>query len=159
MDGLDHVQSLDHALHVVHQTLEADTDQGLTLLHQDEEEQTIQHLQGEDKRNVHHVHHQEVLLVEKKMENTAAGLILLATKLLLLLLQTGTEMVTMRLEKNLAMKQRKDVVVVEPFQGRHLDQGPGLLKHLQDEKSLWLCLKTKLYATLYCVFCLVVSVS
>lgn len=121
-DGLVHVQSLDHALPVVHQTLEADTGQGnllchpyisiivkstrcmhnlrngvtgLTLLHQDEEEQTIHHLQGEGKRNAHD-HHQEVLLVEKKMENIVAGPIPLAMKVLLL--QTGTEMETMRLE-------------------------------------------------------------
>lgn len=56
MDGLVHVRSLDHALHVVHLTLEADADQGRTLLHREEEEQTIQHLQGEDKRNVHDHH-------------------------------------------------------------------------------------------------------
>lgn len=56
MDGLVHVQSLDHAPLVVHRTLETDADQGLILLHREEEEQTIQHLQGEDKRNVHDHH-------------------------------------------------------------------------------------------------------
>lgn len=56
MDGLVHVQSLDHALPVVHRILEADADQGLTHLHLEEEEQTIQHRQGEDKRNVHDHH-------------------------------------------------------------------------------------------------------
>lgn len=83
-DGLVHVQSLDHALPVVHRILEADADQGivtrfiifitffrsftsqyelkhdgvtgLTHLHLEEEEQTIQHRQGEDKRNVHDHH-------------------------------------------------------------------------------------------------------
>lgn len=69
---------------------------GHTLLHQDEEEQTIQHLQGGDRRNVHHDHHLEVLLVEKKMENTVAGLIPPAMKVQLL--QTVTEMETLRLE-------------------------------------------------------------
>lgn len=68
---------------------------GLILLHQDEEEKIIQHLQGEGKRNIHD-HHQEVLLEEKKMQNTGAGPIPLAMKVLLL--QTGTEMETMRLE-------------------------------------------------------------
>lgn len=68
---------------------------GLILLHQDEEEQSIQYLQGEDTRNVHG-HHQEVLLEEKKMENIVAGLIPLAMKVVLL--QTRTEMETMRLE-------------------------------------------------------------
>ncbi|KAL0848105.1 hypothetical protein Bca101_021352 [Brassica carinata] len=89
MDGLVHVhvQSLDHALPVVHQTLETGTDQGLSLLHQEEEEQTIQHLQGEDMWNVHG-HHQEVL-EEKKMENTVAGPIPLAMKVVLP--QTRTE--------------------------------------------------------------------
>ncbi|KAL0714487.1 hypothetical protein Bca4012_021466 [Brassica carinata] len=131
MDGLVHVQSLDHALHVVHQTLEADADQGLILLHQDEEEQSIQHLQGEDTRNVHG-HHQEVpLLEEKKMENTVAGPIPLVMKVVLL--QTRTEMETMRLERNLGMNQRKGIVGEEQFQGRHLDPGLDLRRHLQDE--------------------------
>lgn len=130
MDGLVHGQSLDHALHVVHQTLEADTAQGLIHLHQDEEGRTIQHLQGEGKRNVHD-HHQEVLLEEKKMENTVAGPIPLAMKVLLM--QTGTETETMRLEKNLAMKERKGVVVEELFQGRHRDPGPDLWRCLLDE--------------------------
>jgi len=122
MDDHVHVQSLDHALLVVHQTLEADTDQGLIHLHRDEEEQTIQHLQGEGKRDVHG-HIQEDLLEEKKIQNTVAGPIPLAMKVMLL--QTGTEMETMRLEKNLATNQRKGVMVEEQFQGPHQDQGPG----------------------------------
>jgi ferredoxin-NADP reductase len=85
---------------------------GLTLLHQDEE---------------------EVLLVGKKMKITVVGPTPLAMKVLLLLLQIGTEMETMRLEKNRAMKQRIDVVVEEQFQGRHQDPGPGLWRYLQDE--------------------------
>jgi hypothetical protein len=133
MDDHVHVQSLDHALLVVHQTLEADTDQGLIHLHRDEEEQTIQQLQGEGKRDVQD-HHQEDLLEEKKIQNIVAGPIPLAMKVMLL--QTGTEMETMRLERNLAMNQRKGVVLEEQFQGRHLDLGLSLWRCLQDEKKL-----------------------
>lgn len=58
---------------------------GFILQHQEEEEKTIQHLQGEDMRNVHG-HHQEVLLLEeKKMENTVAGPIPLAMKVVVML--------------------------------------------------------------------------
>ncbi|KAH0865083.1 hypothetical protein HID58_082294 [Brassica napus] len=67
----------------------------LILLHQDEEEQTIQHLQGEDMRNIQG-RHQEVILEEKKMENTVAGPIPLAMKVDLL--QSRRKMERMRLE-------------------------------------------------------------
>lgn len=53
------------------------------------------------------------------------------------------------------MKQKKGVVVVvERFQGRHLDPGPGLWKYLQDEKNKPLRLsQTKLCATFPLCLC------